>query len=261
MTSRDRDIWNRIAGHWDSQIGEGNDFQKLLVMPATDRLLAADAGERVVDACCGNGNYARRLGRRGAAVVAFDGSSSFIEIARKRHRPEDGDVSYHIADACDDAAVAALAEPATVDAYVCSMALMDLPRLEPLLRAARKHLKPGGRFVFSVGHPAWHTNEAAMTARLVQGEGEPKQIFTVEVERYASDWPHLSRGLLNQPEPHWLYHRSLSTLLNTCFASGFVLDAMEEPLFPEDLRTRSPFSWARRPEIPPAMVCRLRPVA
>jgi hypothetical protein len=137
------------------------------------------------------------------------------------------------------------------------MAMMDLPTLEPLLRAAQTHLKPGGRFVFSVCHPCWNSNEADMTGRLVQGEGEPRQIFGVEVFRYAADWPHLSRGLLHQPQPHWMYHRSLSSLLGACFAAGFVVDAMEEPLFPEDLRTRSPFSWARRPDIPPAIVVRL----
>jgi hypothetical protein len=97
-----------------------------------------------------------------------------------------------------------------------------------------------------------------MTAKLVQGEGEPYQAFGVEIFRYARDWPHLSRGLLNQPQPHRLYHRSLSSLLNACFTAGFVMDGLEEPCFPEDLRTRSPFSWAKREDIPPALIVRLR---
>lgn len=261
MTDRDREIWNEIAEHWDDQLGEGNDFQKMLIMPATDQLLDLKPGEMVIDACCGNGNYARRLSRGGAKVIAFDGSSRFIELARKRTTVEHGDLSYHVADACNQEAMASLAHPHSVDAYVCSMAMMDLPTLEPLLRAVRDHLKPTGRFVFSVCHPCWNSNEAEMTGRLVQGEGEPRQTFGVEVFRYATDWPHLSRGLLNQPQPHWMYHRSLSTIFRACFASGFVVNAMEEPVFPPDLRTRSPFSWARRPDIPPAIVVRLIPAS
>src|SRR5262245_4408272 len=120
MTDRDRHIWNQIADHWDEQIGEGNDFQKLLIMPATDRLLDARAGQLIVDACCGNGNYARQLGRGGANVIAFDGSSSFIDIARKRTLPADGEIGYHVADACDETAISVLAPVGDVDSYVCS---------------------------------------------------------------------------------------------------------------------------------------------
>ena len=254
-----REIWNDLAAYWDEQIGEGNDFQKQLVMPATDRLLVPQAGECVLDACCGNGNYARRLGRLGCDVLAFDGAPSFITIAKGRTQPADGNIRHAIADACDEAAVVALGEPQSFDAIVCSFAVMDLPTIDPLLRAAAKLLKRTGRFVFSTGHPSFHTNESELTARQEQGEGEATQTFGVNVSRYASDWPHLSRGILGQPRPHWIYHRSLSTILKSCFAAGFVIDGMEEPTFAPDTRARSPFSWARRPDIPPAIVIRLRP--
>ena len=62
-----REIWERIASWWDQHIGEGNDFQKTLIMPATDRLLDPKPGQTILDVACGNGNYSRSLGRRGAA--------------------------------------------------------------------------------------------------------------------------------------------------------------------------------------------------
>lgn len=260
VTDDSTHIWNRIAEHWDEQVGEGNDFQKQLVMPATTRLLDPKSGERVLDACCGNGNYARRLGRLGCDVLAFDGASRFIELARERTVKANGSIRFEVADACDEAALIALASPASFDAAVCSFAVMDLPTVSPLFRAVRTLLKPEGRFVFSLGHPAFHTNESQMIARQDHGEGEPRQLFGVEVLRYASDWPHKSRGLLNQPEPHWIYHRSLSTILKECFSAGFVVDGMEEPTFEPDTRARSPFAWARRVDIPPAIVIRLKPV-
>jgi len=74
--------WERIAAWWDNAIGEGNEFQRELIMPATDRLLALKPGEVVLDIACGNGNYSRRMARAGAKVVAFDGAATFIERAK-----------------------------------------------------------------------------------------------------------------------------------------------------------------------------------
>lgn len=252
-------IWNDIADHWDQQVGEGNDFQKQLVMPATTRLLSPKPGERILDICCGNGNYARRLGREGCEVLASDGAERFIELACDRTRPEDGTIEYRVINACDEQGMLSLGSASSFDAAVCSFAVMDLPTILPLFRAVRVLLKPTGRFVFSLGHPSFHTNEARMIARQDHGEGESTQSFGLEVMRYASDWPHRSRGLLGQPRAHWIYHRSLSTILGDCFAAGFVVDGMEEPTFEPDTRARSPFAWARRVEIPPAIVLRVRP--
>lgn len=257
MTDDPLHIWNDIADHWDEQVGEGNDFQKQLVMPATTRLLAPQKGERILDACCGNGNYSRRLGREGCDVLAFDGAARFIELARQRTRKEDGSIDYRVADACDENAVKSLVPASSFDAAVCSFAVMDLPTIAPLFCGVAALLKPGGRFVFSLGHPAFHTNESQMIARQDHGEGEPAQSFGVEVTRYATDWPHTSRGLLGQPKAHWIYHRSLSTILRDGFEAGFVMTGMEEPTFDPDTRARSPFAWARRPDIPPAIVVRI----
>ena len=256
-----RDDWNHIADHWDRAIADGNDFQKTLIIPTTDRLLNPRPGQCILDACCGNGNYARRLGRNGCEVIAFDGSHRLIELAGRRHRAEHGRVRYHVADACVEAEVLAVIGQRHLDAAVCSMALMDLPVLQPLLSAVRRSLRPGAPFVFSVAHPAFHSNEPLKYAHQNDGGdqgGVPSQVFGLIVTRYLTDWPHPSRGLLDQPRPHMMFHRPISTLLRACFEAGFVVDALEEPAFPPDTRLRSPFTWSRRPELPPALVVRLR---
>lgn len=257
--------WNDIAEHWDAAIGEGNDFQKTLIIPATDRLLNPQPGQVVLDACCGNGSYSRRLGRNGVKVVAFDGSEKLVELARKRQLPEHGDIRYFVADATDEgemaAGLAGLLGEARLDAAVCSMAMMDLHDIGPLLRFVKGRLKPGAPFVFSIGHPAFHSNESRKWAIQSDGGetgGVPYQEFGCLVTRYLSDWPHPSRGLLDQPKPHMMFHRSIATVFKSCFEAGFIIDGLEEPAFPIDTRLRSPFTWARRPEIPPALVVRLR---
>ncbi len=45
------------------------------------------------------------------------------------------------------------------------MALMDMADIEPLFSALRELLKPGGRFVFTVCHPAFNSTLASASWR------------------------------------------------------------------------------------------------
>ncbi|HWE01261.1 MAG TPA: class I SAM-dependent methyltransferase [Tepidisphaeraceae bacterium] len=258
LSSHDvRATWERIAGWWDDSIGEGNEFQRRLIMPATDRLLALRAGEVVLDAACGNGNYARRMSRLGVKVIAFDGAPTFIDRAHARTTKDDGDVEYGVLDATDPSALLSLGEN-RFDAAVCSMAMMDLPAIAPLLAAVRRSLKPGGRFVFSVPHPCFNSCGLRMTAELVENDGKLSQVYGVQVTQYLRSSAALSTGIINQPEPHYLFHRPMGMLIGECFAAGFTLDGLEEPAFAPGAKAKSAFSWAKRPQIPPALVVRVR---
>jgi 2-polyprenyl-3-methyl-5-hydroxy-6-metoxy-1,4-benzoquinol methylase len=253
-----RAVWERIAEWWDQAIGEGNEFQRELIMPASDRLLAIRPGEAVLDMCCGNGNYARRLARAGARVVAFDGSETFIARARQHPQPEGGgSVEYLVRDATQEAELLSLGER-RFDAAVCSMAMMDLPTIDPLLHAVPRLLKPGGRFVFSVPHPCFNLPASRLTAELVNTEGKLSQVFGVHVTGYLHRTIELSNGIINQPEPHYFFHRPLSALLAACFAAGLIVDGLEEPALPPGGNGKNAFSWARRPDIPPVVVVRVR---
>src|SRR5215470_2899650 len=91
-------IWNANAGWWDDRIGDGNDFQTLLIEPATERLLAIERGDRILDIACGAGRFARRIAALGARIVAIDQSAAFIERARSR-TPHGTSIEYHVGNA------------------------------------------------------------------------------------------------------------------------------------------------------------------
>lgn len=251
-------IWSRIAPYWDDFLGEGNQFQQTLIMPTTDRMLALQPGETVLDIACGNGNYSRRMAAIGAIVTAFDGAAPFIERAQQRTTSEGLDIDYRVIDATNADAIVSLGE-CQFDAAVCSMALMDFDPIKPLFRALRLVLKPTGRFVFSLPHPCFNSNSPLMTAEFEEADGKLKHVYGVKITRYRREGASLSRGLLHQPEPHYLVHRTLQTILQTAFQSGFVLDGFEEPTFSADAKAKNVFSWAKRPELPPAVVMRVRP--
>jgi ubiquinone/menaquinone biosynthesis C-methylase UbiE len=84
LNKQTQDAWNQNAEFWDERMGEGNQFQRILIGPATERLLKLRPGELVLEIACGNGVFARRLAQLGAQVMATDFSENLLEQARKR---------------------------------------------------------------------------------------------------------------------------------------------------------------------------------
>jgi SAM-dependent methyltransferase len=259
------EAWERNAAYWDDHIGEGNDFVNLLIWPATQRLLALQPGERVLDAACGNGLYARRLAALGAEVVAFDFSAALIERARVRKVETTGlsenpcPIQYHVLDATDETALLFLG-PDSFDAAICQMALFDIAEIGPLLHSLVRLLKPGGRFIFSVMHPCFNNLAATRIAEQQDHGGEIVTTYAVKVAGYLSTTMQRGAAIRGQPQPQVYFHRPMQTLLGACFEAGFVMDAMVEPAFPSGVSSgREGLSWGGNfAEIPPVLIARLR---
>jgi 2-polyprenyl-3-methyl-5-hydroxy-6-metoxy-1,4-benzoquinol methylase len=155
LASENLEIWNINAAWWDDRIGDGNDFQTYLIEPATERLLAISPGDQILDIARGAGRFARRMAELGGCVIAIDQSAAFIERARAPTSNQSG-IEYHIADVANRDRMLTFGA-GRFDKAVCTMALMDLPQVEPLLQVTKQLLKPTGTFVFSVMHPCFHT--------------------------------------------------------------------------------------------------------
>ena len=266
------DAWEQNAAYWDTRIGEGNDSVETLIWPVTQRLLELQPGQRVLDAACGNGLYARRVAALGVEVVAFDFSANLIRLARERnteHEPSKGRprITYHVLDATDEAALLALGEGAcdasnkgAFDAAMCNMALFDIADIDPLLRALSRLLRPGGRFVFSVMHPCFNNAYTTHVAEMEDRDGETVFTYGIKVVRYMSPGAARGAAIRGQPKPQLYFHRPLQTLLRAVFQAGFVIDALEERAFPPDHPPGShPLTWGPNlSEIPPVLIARAR---
>jgi 2-polyprenyl-3-methyl-5-hydroxy-6-metoxy-1,4-benzoquinol methylase len=259
LSNEGQAIWNQNAPFWDEYMGEGNAFQRLLIGPATERLLQLQEDELVLDVACGNGNFARRMAELGGRVLAFDFSQAFIERARLRTRDTrfSGRIEYQVVDATDREALLALGKE-RFDAAVCSMALMDMAAIEPLLNGLRELLKPGGRFVFSVMHPCFNSGGISKVIEEEDREGQIVTTYAIKVSGYASPAATKGLGIVGQPLPQYYFHRPLSMLLTHCFNAGFVLDGLEEPAFHGEVAPSRTFSWVNYTDIPPVLVARLR---
>lgn len=258
LNDEGRQLWDQKAQFWDELHGdEGNLFHRQLIGPAVERLLHLRPGERVLDVACGSGVMARRLALLGARVTATDYSPALLERARSRGQAGGEPILYRLADATDEAALAALGE-AQFDAVICTMALMDMPVIGPLFRAARRLLGAGGRFVFATAHPAFNSNNPVFVAELADSDGMLLTRYSIKLSAYLSIAPTKAAGAPNEPAAHYYYHRPLHELLGEAFAAGFVVDGLEEPAFGADVaKVEQPLSWRKLAQIPPVLACRL----
>ena len=114
-----------------------------------------------LDAACGTGRFAEFLARRGHQVIGVDSSPEMLSYARRRVR----DADFRLAELDhlplpDD----------SVDVVVCALALVHVPRLEPVLAEFARVLRPGGDLVISDIHHELVTRGSVITARGPAGE-------------------------------------------------------------------------------------------
>ncbi|MBV9126130.1 MAG: methyltransferase domain-containing protein [Planctomycetes bacterium] len=134
--------YERLAAFW-------NDYASWFV-PRYDRFVVSAANyygqpiRTVLDLACGTGLLTRRLARRVDSVVGLDASAAMLREARSRTRA--ANVRYLQGDFRDFS----LGE--TFDAAVCasdSLNYLETPEeLEKVFSCVRRHLRPGGLFLF-----------------------------------------------------------------------------------------------------------------
>jgi 2-polyprenyl-3-methyl-5-hydroxy-6-metoxy-1,4-benzoquinol methylase len=258
LSDSSRSIWDQNAPAWDVHMGEGGAFQRVLIGPVTEQLLALQQGERVLDIACGNGGFSRRMAALGAVVVATDFSPKFIELARA-HTIENADrITYRVVDATDESQLLALGE-SSFDAAVCTMGIMDMPAVDPLMSGVRRLLKQGGRLVFSVMHPCFNGEQISKFVEDEDRGGTIVRTRGVRVPKYKGMGVSMGLGIATQPVPQYYFMRTISTLLGSAFSAGFVMDGFEEPCFPQDPTSDASLSWVAFSDIPSVMIVRLRP--
>ena len=155
-------------------------------------LLPDVRGLTVLDAGCGSGRYLRALDERGAKAIGMDLSPAMLARASETTaRITRADLRALPFDAM------------SIDLVVCGLALGDLDDIELALTEIARVLRPGGRVIYSVVHPA---GEAAGWSRTFESGGR----------QWAIDgfWHSLDR------------HR------HACAAAGLAVEEWREPSLP-----------------------------
>jgi SAM-dependent methyltransferase len=251
-----QEAWNTNAKFWNEKMADGNQFFKVLLWPGIEQLLQVQPGERILDVACGNGLTSRLLVRAGARVTAFDFSTELIGLAREWAGSTE--IDYRVVDATNEVSLLELGS-GTFDGALSNMGLMDMAEIEPLMKALASLLRTNGRFVFSVMHPSFNNPSIVQMGEMEDRSGELVTTYSVKIPRYLTPFTQLGLAFGDQSVPHPYFHRPLHALLAPAFASGFVLDGLEERAYPPGYSGTTALSWGSQfGEIPPVLVVRLR---
>jgi len=158
------DSWHQNATYWDDAVGaDGNMYWSVLQEPTLAKLFAAHlpaaapGARRALDLATGNGLCARWMARRGANVVATDGTDGMLDKARARWAEEQaragseaaasGDIEFaklDVTEPADFEALIARLGGERFDVILINMAIMDVATLDPLAQALPRLLKEDG---------------------------------------------------------------------------------------------------------------------
>ena len=250
MNNEVKNIWNTNAAFWDKRMGEGNDFYRLLIEPHQIELLTIKQGDMILDIACGNGQFSRKMSELGAKVIAIDFSEEFIKIAESKSSSHK--IDYKIIDVTDIDSLNGL-KNYTFDSVVCTMAIMDIENIEPLITFLPLILKNNGKFIFSVLHPCFNSGEMTLIHEYNDLGGKINNNYYIKIKNYLISQKLKGIGMPCQPKAQYYFHRPLNELFNICFKNNFYMNNIIEPSFKETTDSKL-FSNVYK-NIPPAIIC------
>jgi ubiquinone/menaquinone biosynthesis C-methylase UbiE len=248
-----RTDWDDVSRWYDQHVGdEGSEYHREVVLPGALRLLEAQAGHNVIDIACGQGVLCRKLHALKVEVTGIDASEELINAARER---SDSAIHYRVADARD----LAFLPPDRFDSAACLLAIQNVHPIGPVFISVARVLKPLGRFVIAMMHPAFRGSKETSW-----GWDEAGQVQYRRVDRYLS--PRKS-PIVTHPgkDPHqytWSFHKPIEAYAKALRKVGLFIDAIEE--WPSHKTStsgpRAPAENIARKEIPMFMAIRARKI-
>jgi len=220
--------WDRVATWYDGWVGErGSTYHQTLALPAVLDLLDPQPGEEILEIGAGQGVLAEPVASRGARYTGVDASPRLIEAARRRHARSG---QFLVGDARRLTATRGL-RPASFDAAVFLLSIQDMDPLEQVLTSAAWALRPAGRIVLFMTHPAFRQPRHSGW-----GFDEGRKLVYRRIDAYLTPMAVPMKALGDAP-PTRSFHRPLSAYVNVLAALGFSVDAMlEVPDLPEESR-------------------------
>lgn len=219
--------WDALAKTRFEQITSGDDltFNHVLA-PCLIEVAKNYDPKLIIDAGCGVGVLSEHLAQFRADVVGVDPSKDSIKLAKIHFGSNATFVSGTLEDfAADNTEIA--------DLIVSNMVIMDATNLSSFVGAAAKLLKPGGGFVFSMGHPCFWPHYVNF---FHEEWFEYKNEQMVELPFKISNGKQIA-------VPYTHIHRSLSTYTAALKENGFSIEQLIEPLPTPEVEALYPRPW------------------
>ena len=221
--------WDHVAGWYEGLIAQrGSDHHQQIILPGVMNLLDLQPNEHVLDVACGQGVMSEYIASHSDVdeVLGTDISESLIEAAKSRATDR---TDFKVWDACDLSKL----EHEPFDAATCVMALMNIEHIEQVFKGIYDRLKPGGRLVFVISHPAYRIMGGSAWGWTLD-ERTGQQVQFRRIDQYLSE--KSSNIVMNPGEvakgksaiTTVTHHRSISAYIQACTTNGLLVDAVEE---------------------------------
>jgi len=214
--------WGAVADWYDQLVGEdGSEYHKHVVFPGLMEMLKPQSRMRILDVACGQGVLCRLLHHQGCLPVGVDAAAPLIERAKNRSHPT---IDFHVGDAqhLDRLNL----PPQSFDAATCVLAIQNIPTVGPVCLGVANLLKPGGRFIMVMMHPAfrgpktsgWQWDEPTQTQR--------RWVSHYLSPRKEAILTHPGKG--EASERTWTFHRPLQVYVSALARAGLLVDDLQE---------------------------------
>ncbi len=210
--------WGGVSDWYDAHLETSPDsYQEKVIAPNLLRILGITKGMRVLDIACGQGFFSRKFAGAGARVAGADISKELIERAKKHGSA----IEYYAAPAHK----LPFAESASFDAATIVLAIQNIEDMRATFAEAHRALKPGGRLVLVLNHPAFR-----IPKRSSWGYDDAAHAQYRRIDAYLS--PSIEKidmhpGVKNS-EQTVSYHRSLQDFFKVLAKTGFSVARLEE---------------------------------
>jgi ubiquinone/menaquinone biosynthesis C-methylase UbiE len=222
--------WDKHAELVASSYGENGDLHReIFLNPALFSLIDSVEGKKVIDAGCGEGYLSRMLAKSGGTVTGVDYSEKMIELATNK-TPEELKITFKHGN-CEELS---FLSDKSFDLIVSNMVIHDLSNYEKAIHEMHRLLVDGGSFVFSIPHPCFVTPGSGW----VKSDTGEKLYWKVDNYFYEGTYDQIFP--IDQEEKFLIFHRTLSSYVNTIIQAGFQIVEMIEPKPSEEMLVKYP---------------------
>jgi 2-polyprenyl-3-methyl-5-hydroxy-6-metoxy-1,4-benzoquinol methylase len=205
-------LYNSNASSWVRD--EPISLSDFTARPAILSMCEPIEGLKILDLGCGEGYCSRELRRRGASSVrGIDLSQKMIEAACAKEANEFLGIRYETGCATDLSQFADGELDLVVAVFLFNY--LTIPQMHQCMTEVRRTLRPGGRFIFSVPHPAFPYMRQA----------DYPFFFQVEQKSYFSGRNNLFPGRIWKRDGTWLdvqlVHKTLQDYFEGLQSAGF----------------------------------------
>ena len=204
-------------------------YNDCIETPILFSMLPDLCGKRVLDVGCGMGQHAKQYSESGAAyVLGIDISERMLAYAvehngadnieyRKTAMEDLGEIEYKF------------------DLITSSLVFDYAEDLLRLFRDIRSLMADGASFVFSMSHPmaTAHTGKYDRFMRTESGERQ----YAIVTDYFDEGRRSVKWGPVDDYE---LYHRTVSSIVNSIIGAGLVIEECRESQAPEELLKKYP---------------------